>query len=86
MARQQTIERAERAELQSRFATLTPRERDVLALVVTGILNKQIADHLGIAEKTTKVHRGRVMEKMRARSVPDLVHMAEKLKQAPPKQ
>jgi FixJ family two-component response regulator len=86
MARQQTIERAERAELQSRFATLTPREREVLALVVTGILNKQIADRLGIAEKTTKVHRGRVMEKMQAQSVPDLVQMAEKLKQPPPRQ
>ena len=86
MARQQRIERAERAELQSRFATLTPREREVLALVVTGILNKQIADRLGIAEKTTKVHRGRVMEKMQAQSVPDLVQMAEKLKQPPPRQ
>ena len=83
MARQQTIERAERAELQGRFDTLTPREREVLALVVTGILNKQIADQLGAAEKTIKVHRGRVMEKMRAHSVPDLVHMVEKLK--PPK-
>lgn len=86
MARQQTIERAERAELQSRFATLTPREREVLALVVTGILNKQIADRLGIAEKTTKVHRGRVMDKMQAQSVPDLVQMAEKLKPPPPRQ
>jgi FixJ family two-component response regulator len=86
MARQQRIERAERAELQSRFATLTPREREVLALVVTGILNKQIADRLGIAEKTTKVHRGRVMDKMQAQSVPDLVQMAEKLKQPPPRQ
>jgi FixJ family two-component response regulator len=83
MARQQTIERAERTELQGRFATLTPREREVLALVVTGMLNKQIADQLGAAEKTIKVHRGRVMEKMRAHSVPDLVHMVEKLK--PPK-
>jgi FixJ family two-component response regulator len=79
MARQRVAERAERAAVQSRFATLTPREREVLALVVTGRLNKQIADDLGAAEKTVKVHRGRVMEKMQARSVADLVRMAQKL-------
>jgi FixJ family two-component response regulator len=79
MARQRVAERAERAAVQSRFATLTPREREVLALVVTGRLNKQIADNLGAAEKTVKVHRGRVMEKMQARSVADLVRMAQKL-------
>jgi FixJ family two-component response regulator len=72
-------ERAERAELRGRHATLTPREREVMSLVVTGKLNKQIAIDLGIAEKTIKVHRGRVMEKMRADSVAALVRMAEKL-------
>ena len=71
--------RAEQAELRSRHATLTPRERQVISQVVTGRLNKQIASELGIAEKTIKVHRGRVMEKMRADSVAALVRMAEKL-------
>jgi FixJ family two-component response regulator len=78
-SRQQRADRAERGELRTRFNTLTPREREVLALVVTGKLNKQIAGDLGIAEKTIKVHRGRVMEKMRAGSMADLVRMAEKL-------
>jgi FixJ family two-component response regulator len=71
--------RAERAEIEARYAMLTRREREVLALVVTGKLNKQIASDLGIAEKTTKVHRGRVMEKMQAGSVAALVRMVEKL-------
>jgi FixJ family two-component response regulator len=81
-SRQRGAERAERAELQHRFDVLTPREREVLALVVTGKPNKQIAAALGIAEKTIKVHRGRVMDKMQAASVADLVRMAAKL--APP--
>ena len=72
-------ERMERAALQARTDTLTPREREVLLHVVTGKLNKQIAGDLGIAEKTIKVHRGRVMQKMRADSVADLVRMVEKL-------
>lgn len=59
--------------------TLTPREDDVFRQILTGKLNKQIADALGIAEKTVKVHRGRVMEKLRVRSVAELVHLAEKL-------
>ena len=66
----------QRAELRQRVATLTPRERDVLALVITGNLNKQIADTLGTSEKTVKVHRARVMEKMRAGSVAELVQLA----------
>jgi FixJ family two-component response regulator len=70
-------ERAQQAVLQERFEGLTPREREVMALVVKGLLNKQIASALGAAEQTIKIHRGRVMAKMRAQSVPDLVHMAE---------
>ena len=63
-----------------RLETLTPRERQVLALVVTGRLNKQIAGELGTTEETIKVHRGRVMRKMGANSLADLVRMAGKLK------
>jgi len=65
--------------LQGRFAMLTPRERQVLARVVAGMLNKQIASDLGIAEMTVKTHRHQVMQKLRANSVADLVRMAEKL-------
>jgi FixJ family two-component response regulator len=65
--------------LRSRLETLTPREREVFKLVVSGILNKQIAFELGTTEKTIKVHRGRVMEKMGAASLADLVRFAEKL-------
>jgi len=83
-SRTQRAERAERAELDRRFQALTPREREILLHVVTGKLNKQIAGDLGIAEKTIKVHRGRVMEKMQAGSVAELVRMAEKLDQSLP--
>jgi FixJ family two-component response regulator len=75
----QRAERAEIMELERRLAMLTPRERDVLMVVVTGKLNKQIAGDLSIAEKTVKVHRGRVMEKMQASSVADLIYMTQKL-------
>jgi FixJ family two-component response regulator len=72
-------EAARIAEIRQRLATLTARETQVFALVVTGMLNKQIAGELGIGEKTIKVHRGRVMEKMRATSVAELVRLADAL-------
>jgi FixJ family two-component response regulator len=74
---------AEIQELQSRYASLTPRERDVMALVVSGLLNKQVAGDLGITESTVKAHRGQVMQKMKANSVADLVKMTERLHQRP---
>ena len=70
-------------ELQQRFESLTLRQREVTAMVVSGFLNKQIADELGTAENTVKVHRSRAMEKMRAKSLADLIKMIEKVK-APP--
>lgn len=77
--REQRAEHAEIAKLAQRLTTLTPREREVLTHVVTGKLNKQIAGDLDIAEKTLKVHRGRVMGKMQAGSVAELVRMTQKL-------
>ena len=67
-------------DLRQRFESLTPREQEVISMVVLGRLNKQIADQLGIAENTVKVHRSRAMEKMNAQSFADLVRMIEKLK------
>jgi len=67
------------AELHTRFSTLSPREREVMALVAAGRANKQIAAELGVSEVTVKVHRGQVMRKMVARSVADLVRMADQL-------
>lgn len=69
---------AERAEIRQRINTLTPREHQVFTLVLTGMLNKQIAAELGITEKTIKVHRARVMHKMQVLSVAELVHLVEK--------
>jgi len=72
---------AEIQELRYRYASLTPRERDVMALVVSGLLNKQVAGELDIAESTVKAHRGQVMQKMKANSVADLVKMTARLHQ-----
>jgi len=77
--RESRRDRAEVAGLRVRFDTLTPRERDVLRLVIQGRLNKQIAGDLGISEKTVKFHRGRVMEKTQAGSVAELVRQADRL-------
>ena len=66
-------------ELRDRYALLTPRERQVMALVVSGLLNKQVGGELGISEITVKAHRGQVMQKMKADSVADLVKMAGRL-------
>jgi FixJ family two-component response regulator len=74
--------RAADADLRARLESLTPREREVMAEVVTGLLNKQIADRLGAAEKTIKVHRGRVMHKMGVRSIAELVTICNRLRES----
>jgi FixJ family two-component response regulator len=70
---------SEMRELRAVYASLTPREREVMALVVYGLLNKQVGGELGISEITVKAHRGQVMRKMKADSLPDLVSMAARL-------
>ena len=88
---QQAIERSRSAlereaamrELQERHASLSPRERQVMALVVSGLLNKQVGGELGISEITVKAHRGQVMRKMKATSLPHLVEMAVRLEPRP---
>jgi FixJ family two-component response regulator len=78
-------EQAEVHDLQERYRALTPREQEVMTLVVSGMLNKQIASDIGASEATVKIHRGNVMHKMQAGSVVDLVRMADKLKHTPRK-
>jgi len=76
-------ERAEIGELRKCFDTLSPREQEVLRLVVTGLLNKQIAAELGISELTVKTHRAHIMEKMRAGSLAELVQITDRLRSLP---
>ena len=78
-SREESLQRRGLADLTQNFAKLTPREREVFALVISGLINKEVAWELGISEKTIKVHRARVVEKMGARSLPDLVRMAGRL-------
>ena len=73
------VQLAERRQLEERYSTLSGREQQVMALVVRGVLNKQVAGELGITETTVKKHRGRVMEKMKAQSLADLVEIGARL-------
>jgi len=83
-SRDQKAMRARLDQLQGRYELLTPREREVFWLVTSGLLNKQASAELGTSEKTVKVHRARVMSKMKAESLADLVRMAELLQVRPP--
>ena len=78
-------QQAEILDVHERFKTLTSREREVMALVVSGLLNKQIAAEIGTSEATVKIHRGNMMQKMQVGSLIELVRIADKLKILPPK-
>jgi FixJ family two-component response regulator len=78
-SRLSVAEETEMQELRNRYSSLTPREREVMELVVSGLLNKQVGGELGISESTVKAHRGQVMQKMKADSVADLVKMTARL-------
>jgi FixJ family two-component response regulator len=78
-SRAAVVERAALETLRERYASLSRREREVMALIVSGLLNKQVGGELGISEITVKAHRGRVMEKMKARSFAELVRMSGRL-------
>jgi FixJ family two-component response regulator len=83
LSRASLLRNAALQQLRDRYASLTSREREVMGLVVSGLLNKQVAFELGITERTVKEHRGNVMRKMQADSLPDLVRMAARLDAAP---
>jgi RNA polymerase sigma factor (sigma-70 family) len=82
-SRQEVVEQNECIDLEQRFNSLSIRERDVFRLLIKGLLNKQIAYELGIVEQTVKVHRARLMDKMQADSLAELVRMAETLRRPP---
>ncbi len=84
LARQQHQEEIRRSDVHGRFKGLTRREQEILRLVVAGLVNKQTAFKLGVSEVTVKIHRGNMMRKMGARSVPELVRMADDLGIRPP--
>lgn len=84
LARRQHQQEARRSDVHARFKGLTRREQEILRLVVTGLVNKQAAFELGVSEMTVKIHRGNMMRKMGARSVPALVRMADDLGIRPP--
>ena len=84
LARQQHQEEVRRSDVHGRFKGLTRREQEILRLVVAGLVNKQTAFKLGVSEVTVKIHRGNMMRKMGARSVPELVRMADDLGIRPP--
>ena len=80
--RMQREKEGQSVAIADRYATLSPREREVMALVTAGKLNKQVAGELGLSEVTVKIHRGAAMRKMQARSLADLVRMADALKES----